>query len=67
MWWIAAIVLITNSVVLHTYGIAIRSTYAFVASGLVFYPLMWLNLVLGILVLSLLVWELVSGRNERAK
>ena len=42
-----AVVLIGNFYVLMRYGYALRSTNLFIARGLVFYPLAWLNLLAG--------------------
>ncbi len=56
--WIIGLFLILNSIAMRAYALAIRSTYAFVASGTVFYPLAWANLVLGISLITGLILEL---------
>ena len=58
------LVLIGNFIVLRIYGDALRSTHLFIVRGTVFYPFAWLNLILGIILISILVWELVT--NKRA-
>ncbi len=53
--WIAAaggLLLIGDFYVLMRYGYAIRSTNLFIARGLVFYPLAWLNLAAGVTLLA---------------
>ena len=57
--WLALVgglVLIGDFAVLMTYGYALRSTNLFIARSTVFYPLAWLNLFAGIV---LLIWGLV--------
>jgi len=58
------LVLIGNFIVLRIYGDALRSTHLFIVRGTVFYPFAWLNLILGTILISILVWELVT--NKRA-
>ena len=60
--WLAGLVLILNFAVLMIYGMAIRSTYAFVASGTVFYPLADLNLILGVVSILLLVRDIFVSK-----
>lgn len=62
--WLIGLILIGNFAVLTTYGDTLRSTHLFIVRGTVFYPLAWLNLISGILLLSLLVWEIVSRRRK---
>ncbi len=61
--WLIGLFLILNSIAMRAYALAIRSTYAFVASGTVFYPLALTNLVLG---LTLIV-SLILGLRARSK
>ena len=58
--WASSLVLIGNFIVLRMYGDTLRSTHLFIVRGTVFYPLAWLNLILGILLAGLLVWEWLS-------
>ena len=62
--WASSLILIGNFVVLRMYGDTLRSTHLFVVRGTVFYPLAWLNLVAGILMMGLLVWEWLSTRRR---
>jgi len=54
--WIIGLILIGNFVVLTAYGDTLRSTHLFIVRGTVFYPLAWLNLISGILLITLLIW-----------
>jgi len=58
--WVSSLVLIGNFIVLRMYGDTLRSTHLFIVRGTVFHPLAWLNLILGILLVGLLVWEWLS-------
>ena len=62
--WIAGVILIGNFWVLMMYGDTLRSTHLFIVRSTVFYPVAWLNLICGILLLSLLVWGLVSRKRK---
>jgi len=62
--WIAGLILIGNFAVLMMYGDTLRSTHLFIVRSTVFYPLAWLNLVSGILLISLLVWGKVRGKRK---
>ena len=53
--WAAAVILLLNSFVIQEYGDVIRSSYRFISSPLVFYPLATLNLIAGILVILVLL------------
>ena len=56
------LILIGNFVVLRLYGDVLRSTHLFIVRGTVFYPFAWLNLILGIILISILVWELLTNK-----
>jgi len=58
--WACSLVLIGNFIILRMYGDALRSTHLFIVCGTVYYPLAWLNLVLGIFLAALLVWQWLS-------
>ena len=53
--WIIGLILIGNFVILRMYGDTLRSTHLFIVRSTVFFPLAWLNLVFGILLIALLV------------
>ena len=55
--WVASLILVGNFIVLRMYGDTLRSTHLFIVRSTVFYPLAWLNLVAGLLLAGLLVWE----------
>jgi len=59
---VGGLVLIGDFAVLMTYGYALRSTNLFIARGTVFYPLAWLNLVAGIMLLAIFVLDLLRRR-----
>jgi hypothetical protein len=55
--WIVALILLGNFIVLMLYGDTLRSTHLFVVRGTVFYPLAYLNLAVGLmLVLRLILY-----------
>ncbi len=60
----SGLILIGNFVVLMLYGDALRSTYLFIVRGTVFYPLAWLNLVMGICLILVLVWDWVTNKQR---
>jgi len=62
--WASGLILIGNFIVLRIYGDALRSTHLFIVRGTVFYPLAWLNLIAGILLILLPVWEWVSKKRK---
>jgi len=62
--WVSGLILIGNFIVLRIYGDALRSTHLFIVRGTVFYPLAWLNLIAGILLILLPVWEWVSKKRK---
>ena len=62
VFWIAAVVLIGNFVILRIYGDTLMSTHLFIVRGTVFYPYAWLNLIMGIAIISILVWELFTKK-----
>jgi hypothetical protein len=60
--WICGVVLIINFAILMAYGNTLRSTHLFIVRGTIFYPAAYLNLILGILLVVLLVWDIVRKR-----
>jgi len=62
VFWLAGLLLIGNFFVLMAYGDTLRSTHLFVVRGTVFYPVAYLNLAAGVLVLAVLVWRTVRRR-----
>jgi len=61
---VIAFVLIGNFVILRLYGDTLQSTHLFIVRGTVFYPISFLNLILGILLITFLVWEWLSQRKS---
>jgi hypothetical protein len=61
--WICGIVLIGNFVVLMMYGDTLQSTHLFIVRGSVFYPVAYLNLILGLVLFGMLVWRMVRKKN----
>ena len=59
-----ALVLIGNFVMLRLYGDTLQSTHLFIVRGTVFYPVAWLNLILGISLVIFLVWEWLTQRRN---
>ena len=56
------LVLIGNFIILKIYGDTLRSTHLFIVRSTVFYPFAWLNLIVGIILISILVWELLNNK-----
>ncbi len=65
-WLLLAVtlVLIGNFVILRLYGDALQSTHLFIVRGMIFHPIAWLNLFLGISVVIFLVWEWFGQRRS---
>jgi len=61
---VIVLVLIGNFVILRLYGDTLQSTHLFIVRGTVFYPIALLNLILGILLITFLVWEWLSQRKS---
>jgi len=61
---VIAFVLIGNFVILRLYGDTLQSTHLFIVRGTVFYPIALLNLILGILLITFLVWEWLTQRKS---
>jgi len=61
---VIALVLIGNFVILRLYGDTLQSTHLFIVRGTVFYPIALLNLILGILLITFLVWEWLTQRKS---
>jgi len=61
---IGGLVLIANFFVLRLYGDTLQSTHLFIVRGTVFYPLSWLNLILGVLLISLLIYERAARKRR---
>jgi uncharacterized membrane protein (DUF485 family) len=56
--WLVAIVMFGNFAALMAYGDTLRSTHLFIVRGTVFYPVAITNLVLGIVLVTVLIWEM---------
>jgi hypothetical protein len=52
---ICGLILIANFAVMMAYGDTLRSTHLFITRSTVFYPLAWLNLIAGIILIGLLI------------
>ena len=63
--WVVGLFLVINYFVIRAYGDVIRSSHLFVASPAVFYPLSFVNLLLGILLIFALVRESWASRRKR--
>jgi len=61
---IAALVLIGNFVILRLYGDTLQSTHLFVVRGTIFYPVAWLNLLVGIALIAFFIWEWLTRRRS---
>jgi len=60
--WLAALVLLGNFVVLMLYGDTLRSTHLFIVRGTVFYPLAYLSLVVGLILVVRLILDLFKKK-----
>jgi len=61
---VSGLVLIANFIVLMKYGDTLQSTHLFIVRGTVFYPLAWLNLILGVILIALVIRGWVSGNRK---
>jgi hypothetical protein len=59
---VAGLVLIGNFIILRLYGDTLQSTHLFVVRGTVFYPVAFLNLALGVILLFLLVLSVIRQK-----
>ena len=62
---VAALVLIGNFAILRIYGDTLQSTHLFIVRGTVFYPVAWLNLLVGVMLLTTLILEWLASRKKR--
>jgi len=60
--WIIGVVLTGNFAALMIYGDTLRSTHLFVVRGTVFYPVAYLNLILGVVLIAILVWSTIARK-----
>ena len=60
--WLAALVLLGNFVVLMLYGDTLRSTHLFIVRGTVFYPVAYLNLTVGLILVVRLILDLFKKK-----
>ena len=60
--WIGALVLVANFAVLMKYGDTLRSTHLFIVRGTVFYPLAYLNLAVGLILIVMLITDIIGRR-----
>ncbi len=60
--WIIGVVLIGNFAALMMYGDTLRSTNLFVVRGTVFYPVAYLNLILGVALIVIMVWSIIAKK-----
>lgn len=60
--WLCGIVLIANFAILMIYGDTLRSTHLFIVRGTVFYPVAYLNLILGVVLIALLIRDAFRKR-----
>ncbi len=60
--WLAALVLLGNFVILMLYGDTLRSTHLFIVRGTVFYPVAYLNLVVGLILVVRLILDLFKKK-----
>lgn len=61
---VSGLVLIANFIVLMKYGDTLQSTHLFIVRGTVFYPLAWLNLIVGVILIALVIRGWVSGNQK---
>ncbi|RJQ37096.1 MAG: hypothetical protein C4555_06960 [Dehalococcoidia bacterium] len=62
--WVSGVILILNFFILRAYGDTLQSTHLFIVRGTVFYPLAWLNLILGVVLISLLIYERAARKRK---
>ena len=59
---VASLILIGNFWVLMAYGDTLQSTHLFIVRGTVFYPVAYLNLIVGVVLLVVVVWGRFSRK-----
>lgn len=57
--WICGLMLIGNFAAMMAYGDTLRSTHLFIVRSTVFYPVAFLNLIAGIILVGLLLKEIL--------
>jgi hypothetical protein len=62
--WFVALLLVSNFILLRIFGNALRSTYLFITRDTVFYPIAFVNLISGILLLAWLVYITVASGHK---
>jgi hypothetical protein len=62
--WICGLIFIGNFIALRAYGDTLQSTNLFIVRGTVFYPFSWLNLIAGVILIGLLVWDIIIGSRK---
>jgi hypothetical protein len=60
--WICGIILIANFGILMAYGYTLRSTHLFIVRSTVFYPVAYLNLILGVALIAALILDLIKRK-----
>ena len=61
--WLSALVLLCNFVILMLYGDTLQSTHLFIVRGTVFYPVAYLNLIVGLILLLRLILNLFKKKD----
>ena len=61
---VSGLILVGNFIVLRIYGDVLRSTHLFIVRSTIFYPFAWLNLIVGVTLMSILVWEWVTNKQR---
>ena len=56
------LILIGNFIILSIYGDTLRSTHLFIVRSTVFYPFAWFNLIVGIILISILLWKWLTHK-----
>jgi hypothetical protein len=59
-----ALVMIVNFIILRLYGDTLQSTHLFIVRSTVFYPVAWLNLLLGTVLAISTIWEWVIHKRH---
>ncbi len=61
---VSGLILVGNFIVLRIYGDVLRSTHLFIVRSTIFYPFAWLNLIVGVTLMSILVWDWVTSKQR---
>jgi hypothetical protein len=64
MLLLVGLLLIGNFIILIMYGDTLQSTHLFIVRGTIFYPIAFINLLAGILLISSVIWRWYKQKSK---